>query len=89
MDCALSVSSSTLFDKGSEECEEIVESGVFCDGDLLKGSGCERRSCLRGNAVAKKLTCTRGEAASNSREVLDLSIQLEVLYGNREAVGKF
>jgi hypothetical protein len=64
---------------GSEEGEEIVESGALCDGESLEGGGGERRSCLRGNAVAKKLTGTRGEAASNSREVLDLSIQLEVV----------
>jgi len=79
MDCALSMSSLALLDTGSEEGEGIVESGVLCDGDSLEGSGRERRSCLRGKAVAKKLTCTRGEAASNSREVLDLSIQPEVL----------
>lgn len=85
MDRACLILPYALLDTGPEEDGGEVEveyshcgSGALSVGGMLDRGGCEPRSCLRGDVVAKDRTCTgtRRKVASKNLGVPGLSIQV-------------
>jgi hypothetical protein len=69
-------------DEDGEEVEveySDCEFGVLSFEKSLVRCGRESGSSFGGGVVGRNLTCTRGNVASNNREVPGLSIQLETL----------
>ena len=84
-DCACSMPSRALLKLGPDEDGEEVEEDPGCEFGVLSfeeslgRGGRESGTSFGGDVVGRNLTCTRGNVASNSREVPGLSIQMETL----------